>query len=58
MSDKKRIDKLATYLQKYLSEAHETPNGFAPIEGWPNTFYDGVLWAFGKLVQIYPSEED
>ncbi len=49
---KEKFNKLGKSLQNYLKNAHATLGGFDPIEGHCDTFYDGVLWAFGKLVQL------
>ena len=50
---KEKFNKLGQCLRNYLKNAHTNPNdGFDPIEGHCDTFYDGVLWAFGKLVQL------
>ena len=52
MTDRERLDKLGQCLQNYM---HNEDTG--PVPGYSDNFYGGVLWAFGKLVQIYPGEE-
>lgn len=29
-----------------------------PVEGYDDTFYDGVLWAFARLTEIQPSDDE
>lgn len=52
MTDRERLDQLGKWLQNYMSN-----EATGPVPGYSDKFYDGVLWAFGKLVQIYPGEE-
>ena len=52
MTDRERIDKLVKCFQEYLQQ-----EGCIPIDGYSNQFYDGVLWAFARLTEIYPSDD-
>lgn len=52
MTDRERLDRLSKCLKAYLDK-----EGCMPVEGSRNRFYDGVLWAFARLVEIYPSDE-
>ena len=52
MTDRERLDKLGQCLQNYMRNEDT-----GPVPGYSDNFYGGVLWAFGKLVQIYPGEE-
>lgn len=48
----KELDKLSSCLRQYLND-----DKLAAINGYDDTFYDGVLWAFARLAEIYPSED-
>lgn len=52
MTDRERLDKLGKCLQNYMRNEDT-----GPVPGYSDKFYDGVLWAFGKLVEIFPGEE-
>lgn len=53
MTDRERLDKLTRCFSEYLGQ-----EGCMPIKGWRNQFYDGVLWAFARLGEIYPSDDE
>lgn len=55
MTDRERLDKLSKCYRKYLSG--ELVQDMQPIDGYDNKFYDGVLWAFARLGEIYPSDD-
>ena len=52
MSDRERMDRLGKCFRNYLGK-----EGCMPVEGYRNQFYDGVLWAFSRLVEIYPGDD-
>ena len=52
MTNKEILDKLLKCYQTYLDE------DVKPIEGFNDTFYCGVLWAYSKLIEIQPNEVD
>lgn len=49
MTDRGRLNKLGKCFRDYLNR-----DGCEPVEGYSNQFYDGVLWAFARLTEIYP----
>ena len=53
MTDRERLDKLTRCFSEYLGQ-----EGCMPVKGWKNQFYDGVLWAFARLGEIYPSDDE
>jgi len=52
MTDREILDRLLKCYQIYLG------GDMKPIEGYDDTFYDGVLWAFARLTEIQPSDDD
>ena len=51
MTDKEILDRLLKIYRIYLD------GDMKPVEGYNNTFYDGVLWAFARLTEIQPSSD-
>ena len=51
MTDREILDRLLRCYRVYLDE------DVKPIEGYDDKFYDGVLWAFARLGEIYPSDD-
>lgn len=51
MKPKDILDRLVKYYRLYLD------GDAKPVEGYDDTFYDGVLWAFARLTEIQPSDE-
>ena len=52
MTDRERIDLLSKCFRNYLDK-----DGCMPADGYSNQFYDGVLWAFARLTEIYPNDD-
>ena len=51
MNAKEILDRLVKGYQLYLS------GDMKPVKGYDDTFYNGVLWAFAKLIEIQPSDD-
>ena len=56
MTDRDRMSKLSKYYSEYLNG--QTEQDRQPIDGYDNEFYDGVLWAYSKLEELYSSDEE
>ena len=52
MSAKEILDRLGKRYRIYLD------GDMKPVEGWEDTFYDGVLWAFARLTEIQPRDDE
>lgn len=53
MTDREILDKLSRCFREYLGQ-----EGCEPVKGWSNQFYDGVLWAYARLAEIQPSDDE
>jgi len=56
VTDRERIDRLSKCYRKYLGG--KLGHDMQPIDGYDDKFYDGVLWAFARLTEIYPNDAD
>ena len=52
MADQEILDRLLKCYRIYLD------GDVKPVEGYDDTFYDGVLWAFARLPEIQPSDDN
>jgi len=52
MTDREILNRLIKGYQLYLS------GDMKPVEGYDDTFYSGVLWAFARLTEIQPSDDE
>ena len=52
MKSKAILDRLIKCYRLYLD------GDMKPVEGYDDKFYDGVLWAFARLTEIQPSDDD
>jgi len=55
MTNKQRIDKLSRCFRDYLGG--RLCEDMKPIDGYEDKFFDGVLWAFARLTEIYPGDD-
>ena len=46
------LDRLSKRYRTYLD------GDMKPIESYDDTFYAGVLWAFARLTEIQPSDDE
>lgn len=51
-----KILELSKCYRKYLGG--QLGRDRRPIDGYDDTFYDGVLWAFARLTEMYPSGDE
>ena len=51
MTAREILDRLVKHYQIYLG------GDMKPVEGYDDTFYNGVLWAFARLTEIQPSDD-
>lgn len=51
-----KILELSKCYRKYLGG--QLGRDRRPIDGYTDTFYDGVLWAFARLTEMYPSGDE
>lgn len=56
MTDKEILDRLSKCYRKYLGG--QLGRDMRPIDGYDDKFYDGVLWAFARLTEIQPSDDE
>lgn len=52
MTPKEILDRLSKGYRKYLD------GDVKPVEGWDDTFYNGVLWACARLTEIQPNDDE
>ena len=52
MSNKELIGRLLRCYQIYLD------GDMKPVEGYDDTFYDGVLWAYARATEIQPNDDE
>lgn len=52
MPYKDRLDALLKSYRNYLGKKDS-----GPVEGYSDQFYDGVLWAFARLTELYAGDE-
>lgn len=52
MTDKEILDGLLKCYRTYLD------GDVKPIEGFNDTFYSGVVWAYSKIIEIYPNDNE
>lgn len=52
MTAREILNRLSKGYQIYLG------GDMKPVKGYDNTFYSGVLWAFARLTEIQPSDDN
>lgn len=52
MTAKEILDRLSKGYQTYLN------GDVTPVEGYDDKFYNGVLWAYARLTEIQPSDDN
>lgn len=53
MTDRERMKKLSKCYCEYLNG-----QDMQPIDGYDDEFYDGVLWAYSRLAELYPDDDE
>ena len=53
MTSREILKRLEKGIRNYLDK-----DGCMPVEGYSNQFYDGVIWAYARLTEIQPSDEE